>query len=771
MIRRITYLLLTALLLFGCRKADDTWTEPYIEICLLTADPIETKSSVYEQGGTDYPYNENLMTTVDFFFYPGGDTSVNATWHERRTSNKTRTDLMHLRFTSEEINTYIFPSSKDISECKVFVLVNYPEEPDNPLVPKDGDGKDILTKTDLNSLLSKEVVTDFVRKGKSNHYQPDFLMSGETTLTLRGRNQILSASGTVILERYACKMTVGVKVAPQVLVGNNVWEPMLESMELYLVDGVTNVSLGGRTESPTYLNYKEHAMRFVDDGGNPVVGMTGDYYDTDPFYMYPQKWTYGSTKYPTKEPYLKLVLPWKRVVGGYTQKPFYYKIVLPNDHRPEYICQFVRNNWYNVNIDVSILGAETDDAEVSVPGSVYVVYWQDKNVVIKNAEIGRARYLSVNEPEYYLYNVSTEVELPYVSSHPVIVKDIVTTRPYYGTVSPGSDDKGGTVCLSEDGKSKYLSFNKEQRKNLNGEKEWYTDSGTSIVFQHTLNNNYKSDSFDYSPYTFTFTLEHADKQGDPVYTKQQKVVQYPAIYIKQFPDPDVMKNGHPEHWGYVYINNGQYTKLDADQDPKHTTQEWKDANVWRVIYYSSGGREMVQINATVLGDSEFIIGDPRQKTIDNLREFETAPALEGGNRTLTWYYPTENSERTADMIAPSYLISTKYSGTEYGGTGLEQARWRCAAFQENGYPAGRWRLPTRGEIRFAAQLSAKGIFEWQFDSNYWSANGAVNVDKKTGVVKDSDVTTALIRCVYDSWYWDEKDQIADKSFKWGDRLR
>ena len=39
-----------------------------------------------------------------------------------------------------------------------------------------------------------------------------------------------------------------------------------------------------------------------------------------------------------------------------------------------------------------------------------------------------------------------------------------------------------------------------------------------------------------------------------------------------------------------------------------------------------------------------------------------------------------------------------------------QAEKRCAAYQENGYPAGRWRVPTEAEIWFMANRSNAGVF-------------------------------------------------------------
>ena len=127
------------------------------------------------------------------------------------------------------------------------------------------------------------------------------------------------------------------------------------------------------------------------------------------------------------------------------------------------------------------------------------------------------------------------------------------------------------------------------------------------------------------------------------------------------------------------------------------------------------------------------------------------------------------------MIAPAYRISTKLSGIEWNGITYQKAKERCAAFQENGFPAGRWRLPTKGEVRFISQLSGYGYFEWQFGGDYWSANGAVNVNKNSGVVTDSNKNLtsdiALLRCVYDSWYWGD-EQVSDlEQFTWADAER
>lgn len=788
MMRRLSYILLFVLFAASCAKEGrmEPWDGPVIELTLVSDDLLTSKAgSAGTQDGDD-DYNENIITHVDFFFYPDGRTDQPATYHIRKTSGKRRSDVFRLEMDWETINEKLFPHEGDIRSCTVIAYANYP----SVIVTDETD----LSGTTIQHLNSLPIETDFVKSGGSSHFQTDFIMSGAVALSLRGRNQVIAAAGTIQLTRYASKLTVGVNVATQVSVGKEVWKPMLSGMEIYLVNGVKNATLGGETSEPKYFSYRANPMKFAYEDGDNLrfyFEKDGDFYNTFPMYMYPQHWDYGSTESPRTEPYLKLVVPWVRQADpdegiSSTQKQFYYKIVIPDDSRTEYRRSFVRNNWYHINVVVGILGAETDEAVVDVSGWCYVFDWQDKDMVIKHAQIGNARYLSTDRNEYKLYNISSEVDLSYVSSHPIEIADIRATRPYYGTVEANKNkvDLGGTVKAAGDNDShgykkgmKYLEYSLAQRKtimkNLTGkEVDWLQVSETSSVieFYHPLINDYTDPLFDYSPYTITYTIYHADHKDDATYVRHQKLVQTSGIYIESTPNPDTKTNGLPDHWGYVYVDNDQLTRarFEADNENWKTDNAYRLENIWRVVHYSSGGTDMYKVNVTVLPESDgFVIGDPRQDDEDNLRSFKDAPYVtvdSDGNyvdhpddtRTLQHYYPTEASDRTKDMVAPSFRISTKYSGTEYDGTPLEQAKYRCASFQENGYPAGRWRLPTMGEIRFVSQLSANGVFEWQFSGNYWSANGAVFVDKTNKTVTPATRDFALIRCVYDTWYWGDE---------------
>lgn len=137
-------------------------------------------------------------------------------------------------------------------------------------------------------------------------------------------------------------------------------------------------------------------------------------------------------------------------------------------------------------------------------------------------------------------------------------------------------------------------------------------------------------------------------------------------------------------------------------------------------------------------------------------------------RNLTYYHPTENSERTERMLSPEFLVASSYGvcGTAFS---LNEARRRCAAYQEDGYPAGRWRVPTYAEVEYIISLSAWGKIPVLFNNSspYWSAHGLIQ--NSNGTIASATGTSGFVRCVYDTWYWgEEKVTSAQNTFTWGD---
>jgi len=227
------------------------------------------------------------------------------------------------------------------------------------------------------------------------------------------------------------------------------------------------------------------------------------------------------------------------------------------------------------------------------------------------------------------------------------------------------------------------------------------------------------------------------------------------------------------------------------------------------IDYSNPTYNMFVITVTSVNNTDYLLGDPREKTVNQSFINEThsennrtnsiwasAPSTnESGNRILKNYLATEvnNSlyavnnttvyaddaaaeagERTVKMLAPKFRVASSYAVLSPDATEAEYLHYmkkRCASYQEDGYPAGRWRLPTRAEFQFIVYLSYKEKIPtlYKSTSDYWCAhgygkpnNGNVTMNYKTKSSGNS------VRCVYDEWYWGS-EKIADKTkFTWGD---
>ena len=887
MVKRWSHILLLSLLpwmLPGCfvdlGPVDVSGTG--IVLTVQCEEPSLTKAddlSEREKDGQD-TYNENLIKTVDFLFYPGTETGgdlnpdANAVYHTRRTLddpalNQHRFDLV----LPKVIINQIFKAENN-NRATVYVLVNY--------TPASGSSEEswvndnTLEGTSLNTLSQILIKTDFPTV-EVDHAQPSFLMDAKVALTYNENNEP-SVEQTVQVKRLASKLTVAIKVVtsatlehepdnstnPPTQRNDEVWTPVLSTARVYLVDGTSTVLLSG-AEAPQdqheFITYKEDAhkndrtRRFVKSTGEAYVGNSTiegytDYVETYPMYSYPTSWLTNIQKDVEhlggayREPYLKLEMDWTRQPeNGYTydRRKYYYKVFLPFDH-------FERNHWYSLFLDVGILGSETDEGKALLEPSCYLLDWQDKNNPVERpAVISKARYLFVEKKNWVLNNVET-LSIPFRSSHDVVIVpgSITAKRPYYGEDKTlGYKEKLGAEVIKENGKY-YLKYEADS---------WFDPiTSSTISFHHTLNPDFKTDNFDYSPYTIEFDIVHQELLQYPTsatyrqYCKHITITQYPAIYIEAIRNSDdkIKKKGSvygyddgsapwlDQPWGYVFVNGGSVGdrhflrryEYGNNNEPffqlKYASS--KREYQWQTVWYTGGSQDMFDIHVTVLPTgTDYVIGDPRVDAVDNLDDasrypglyeftvegsgedrdndirilgysyrkgFTTADALydkpDGDEqRSLSWYYPTDKTSRTENMLAPSFRFASKFGGTEYGGSQFSDitqayAEYRCAAYQEDGFPAGRWRLPTKAEIEFIAQLSAKKAFERLFsNATYWAAHGAITVNGDRGTTSyNSGATTALLRCVYDSWYWDNVDEVNNQfsnrldrhdHFVWGDK--
>ena len=107
-----------------------------------------------------------------------------------------------------------------------------------------------------------------------------------------------------------------------------------------------------------------------------------------------------------------------------------------------------------------------------------------------------------------------------------------------------------------------------------------------------------------------------------------------------------------------------------------------------------------------------------------------------------------------ESISPDIFISSRWGACGNVTLSFANAQKRAATYQEAGFPAGRWRLPTEAELMFIYNLQEKGIIPSLFTAgvNYWASSGRyVN----NGRFYNGNNTTCYMRSVYDVWYWGE----------------
>ena len=895
MIRRIVHIVMLmcfALLLIGCARepVPSFDGQPGISLTVRCDNPDLLTKAPDETGEKDgvKAFNENLIKSVDFLFYPGAAPAddVDAVFHIRKELSDDPMQpgsweaTFNLVIKKDVIGT-IFTEANDL-KATVYALVNF-----------ERGYVDDLSQTSAAEIAARRIITDFAQE-EENYVQPQFLMDGRTVITYNPDSDP-NAVGDIEVTRLASKLTIALNVASRVELKHDeslnepdeVWTPVPHTMRIYLVWGVKSVLIGGEDPGQEYFSYKSAARSYVKENGTPYLATetvdTGagekTYYQTWPMYSYPTHWSsdlpdHSQIDYtqglPPEGPYFKLEMDWRREPDehySYDRRKYYYKVYMPFN-------ELKRNSWYGFYLDVSILGTETDEGKAVLDPTCYLLDWQNKSLAInKYAVISKARYLSLEQSSWDINNMET-LTVPFLSSHNVaiILDNVTATRPFYGELKDHPLNKYDTnlhawVRKKQNEDAYYLDYSNQPAGSEQYEpKNWLRNTSTSIVLEHPLENDYTKADFDYSPYTIELDINHTDLMDDPTshtysqYLRHITIVQRPGIYIENIRNRDteiVERKGDANNpygyetgsipwseypWGYVYINGGRHVRYDKKEKSvseddffKLTTSNAKRECQWQTVWYTGGSKDMFDIHVTVLpAGSEFVIGDPRETKVNNLDNeqrypglyiytvdgdtgedrannvsilatmnssvvyvgkqsgdsyifqrtgFNKATALYGDSpRKLQWYYPTEKSTRTENMLAPSYRIASKFGGTEYGGVYFgditkEFAEYRCAAYQEDGFPAGRWRLPTKAEIHFIAQLSAKKAFERLFsNSTYWSANGAITVSGEN--VSDSGSSTALLRCVYDSWYWDSVDgytgdprQSDPTIFVWGDKER
>ena len=684
---------------------------------VLTVNCAAPNSSRAEEMDGETDRNENLIKSLHYFFYHEGKTDENAVFSGMVTMAEITQKEAKIRIPMNEnvLNHTIFP--RPANNCDVYVIANLPA---GTVIPDD---------TSIESLKQLAVEADF----KNILTQPSFVMEGQGIASVINRNQVQAASGTIKMDRLASKLTIRVSMEESFRdsITGLTWKPVKESLRVSLRNVSSNTTIGGAMGNK-FFSYEDRSNK----GTLEENGVT--HYLFDPFYSYPREWEFRS---PDALAFY-IVLQWKREDNETTQN-CYYK-VLPNT------TQLVKNNWYNIDLNIGVLGTFNPDEEPVVVDSLtyQVVDWRNgytewQSGKETSADLLDTRYLVVEENEHVVNN-QNEWVIPYITSHACSIDSLKVERANF---------------IASESEVRYDDLTS---KAVSG--KWITlDANTNTIqLKHALNNDFSSTTnkeYDFTPYIFTFILRHAD---DSQFSERITIIQNPALVIEAQLNSSYAESPSNRN-GYQFVNgNNRGSNTDFGG-----TQGFDGPG--------TDNPNMYVISTTVFPQgSEYILGDPRDSVIWNFTEATTAPHIEGGNsHKLANYYPTIGDGTVQDMVSPKFRIASSY-GQVSNNIGYDPAKKRCASYQEDGYPAGRWRVPTLGEVKFMIKLSVDDKIPELFSTSvsYWCGNGLLKGDG-SGFTEATSTNTGVVRCVYDEWYWEKSGypRLADKTkFTWGDEL-
>lgn len=772
-----------------------------------------------ESRSVDNTNNEDAIRRLDIFLYPNTATfdteAVYQKTIDKLMSNESHT--VSLDLTNGEIEALFGTNG---TTCKIYAIANRP------------DGTTWETgETSVNQLKALTITAAFNSFNTVNGisvYQPqadfvmdsDFIIDGNNDIVTLDRNNH-TLSGTVPLYRAASKISLVITQVKDVPMtdedGNPVYEinedgsfrteregtedPIMwtantNGMLVRLHDGVYKTHIDNSVQPYTVQKKTETAdgdyFSFTSGQEVKMTAVGSVWMNTPAFYSYSSNW--GKADNPDDEPYLTLIVPWARsdekdADGSPYYQRTYYQVPISTIAK-----SLARNTHYKINLVVSRLGSFVEEVpEALNPSSYIIVPWQSETV---NADLMDYRYLMVEEKEITIYN-QNELYIPYVTSHEATIventikfyqQDITGATPTWTTINSNNNNYLSDLDLVE----------------TNGVKQ--------IYYKNVLDNVYTSSTFDFTPYKVTFTIQHTDNAN---YKEEVTIIQYPAIYGEaernsDYTNPNASNaSSNNSHHGYVFVNGYYSTGQNS-----HSNLNNQDFFASAPGYSSTtASPNMYVFTVTSIHGTDYVIGDPRENSISTIvnakRTYNNqsntatawvqAPALydNASNRGLTYYYGTDvdatnnttlANSRTRNIIAPKFRIASSYGVLHINSEpsyDLEGMKKRCASYQEDGYPAGRWRLPTEAEFRFIISQVNKGTLpEIYYDeTTYWCAHG-LGIPHDDGTVTMGYYTTTenlndnnqfsgghSTRCVYDEWYWGS-EQLENKSqFTWGDQPR
>jgi hypothetical protein len=605
----------------------------------------------------------------------------------------------------------------------------------------------------LEEVKNTVISSDFT--ANSSGIQDKFTMSGGGEIEWDSN----AAYSTVPLYRCAAKVVVYSNIRESVDETSNnstvTYTPNLSSMTISLLNGVNKGKIGaGYTPADADYFNQQKTLQKTDS----IIKYAGiEYpYTHIPFYSYPSSWK----EVDPKETVVEICIPWT-VKGENRYINTYYQLSINTQGR-----KLERNRQYSIYLNINNIGSTNKETPVKLsPASFTILPWgtvdvgagskTDENV---SGEFHKYQYLTV-DPKSITLNNQTSTTIKYTSSSALDKTNTKVTQVFYYTYNSTGNPISNTL-ISE-------SELKDYKVDITSDKE--------LTFTH--------------PFDDTYTYQNIQLQvtNNEGLTETVVINQYPALYISTEEGGNVFVDGYfsrvenatmqgayqrddgnyysgsreqydPYSSTYYYIKREDYVQTPYDNlfSSLGNLAQTKITNVFVTAFNSENG------HYTTGGKIYYYkIGDPRISS--NWSSSDLEPWLysyiDNNVYTNGWSSSdctnlkiASNAYSYRSVIAPSFKVSSAWGQCGDTGITFSEAQKRAATYQENGYAAGRWRLPTEAEIMFVVAMQNKGNIPTLFvdGASYWASSGRYYYK---GTFYDGYNTQCYVRCVYDTWYW------------------
>ena len=732
----------------------------------------QPQAAVQETRATEHgdnTLNENNINFVDLYFFPNGKSNEDAVLVEDNhavefdTSGGDTTYFVKVRTGDTKLNE-LFGSTQNGS-CEVYAVANSSQ-------------KSPSASTCLDSLRLRVLRHNFGAQLTQGHFIMQSNPEKLATVVLKDG----AATGSIPMTRVAAKLQIYLNVPDTLHVYNKdgsgfaVWKSDRSHMSIVFNNGLMDYTLNGKdTSHPDSSFY--NSMQVDMHKYATMTRNTVDYdYSHTPFYSYPFSWKETDTHVPT----FIIAVPWSKLNPGTgsdtygTPEITYYQV------HPNMLTGKLQSNYfYRMYMKIETVGSTDNTTPVDITPSGYRIQpWGEVKVNTHKDVTGdlyRYTYLVVDPTSVVLNNTSTTT-LHYTSSS-ALTKDTKITKVEYNSYETPGQVTHHTLTADDLAK---LTTNRYELD--------YTSTPGQIRFTHNV------DDGTYAAKTITIQVANDDGLSELV-----TITQYPAIYMHTFVGDNAFVDGYFSHvadpassigdaisnrYSSGYYNSVNYGNISTSggsyytyyQNTQNVTVPY--GSMVKALAQTSGGivnNSITEITVTSFNSNNgfyeangtkyyYQIGDPRTNanySSSDLQPYLTKQEYDNYYRvywlTLTSWGDNaakiKKASNTKTIIAPQFFVSSGWNSST--SVTFANAQKRAATYQEAGYSAGRWRLPTEAEIMFITARQREGVipvlFAMDSSSNYWASSGRLY---RNGQFYDaSSNAQGYMRFVYDTWYW------------------